>query len=325
MINFRYTFLFVLVLLFSTATQAQEISLTTKLDTTVVEIGDHFHLHLRAELNKGELLQFPEITNDSTFAKLELLGVSELDTTLLENDRMALQQSLKLTAWEKGEYILPPLQFTVLRNGKVDTLTARELLLQVGAPAIDTTKAIKDIATVYDTPFNFDEFMERYFVYVLAAVVVIIISLLLFFYFRNREEQPRTVLRRPKVPAHKIAFEELEKLKEEELWQKGEFKAYHTKLTDILKSYAELRYKVTLMELTSHETMMLLKGTPQTNAEANQMLEKIFELADLTKFAKYIPNDQENELSMKNSILFVGLTREELEKKAAEKDKQPAQ
>jgi len=41
----------------------------------------------------------------------------------------------------------------------------------------------------------------------------------------------------PLEPAHVIAFRELEKLKNEELWQKGEIKRYYTILTDILRQY----------------------------------------------------------------------------------------
>ncbi len=311
MISIRYIIFSISVfLLCAFQIQAQEIRLKTTLDTTNVQIGDQFKMTMWAEHNKGELLGFPDLKQDSAYSKIEVLEFSEIDSTELENNKVAIKQQLKLTVWEKGKYVLPPLKFTIMRNGKTDTLTANEMLLQVGAPQIDTTQAIKQIAPIYATPFTFDEFMERYFIYVLIGLAVIALIIILILYMRNREETPKTILKRPKIPAHETAYTALNKLKEEKLWEQGKYKEYHSELTDILKHYLEQRYRVTVMELTSHETMIQVKSVSQSNSETNRILEKIFDLADLAKFAKYQPLSNENVESMEDAFAFVERTKE---------------
>ena len=58
-----------------------------------------------------------------------------------------------------------------------------------------------------------------------------------------------------------MAGGELEILKEEQLWQKGEVKIYYTRLTEILRKYLENRFRVYSLELTTDETLEALVNT----------------------------------------------------------------
>ena len=111
-------------------------------------------------------------------------------------------------------------------------------------------------------------------------------------------------------PAHIIAFRELEKLNDEELWQKGEFKLYYTRLTEILRQYLENRYKVYSMEMTTFETLEALVKTGFKKDDSYTRLKSVLTGADLVKFAKYIPENTENENHFKTSWEFIQATRE---------------
>ncbi|MDO9339365.1 MAG: hypothetical protein Q7T72_02410, partial [Bacteroidales bacterium] len=111
-------------------------------------------------------------------------------------------------------------------------------------------------------------------------------------------------------PAHIIAFRELEKLREEQLWQKGEIKYYYTKLTEILRQYLENRFRVFSLELTTVETLAaLVKSGFKKDGSYNQ-LKTVLTGADLVKFAKYNPEPPENESHFQNSWDFVLATKE---------------
>jgi hypothetical protein len=114
----------------------------------------------------------------------------------------------------------------------------------------------------------------------------------------------------PSEPAHVIAFRELEKLKSEELWQKGEIKRYYTTLTEILRQYLENRYRVFSLELTTFETLEALVKTGFKKNGSYNDLKSVLTGADLVKFAKYNPTAEENELHFQNSWNFVLATRE---------------
>ena len=90
-------------------------------------------------------------------------------------------------------------------------------------------------------------------------------------------------------PAHVIAFRELEKLRNEKLWQKGETKKYYTRLTEIIRQYLENRFKVYSLELTTSETLEALVKSGFRKDESYNTLKSVLTAADLVKFAKYKP------------------------------------
>lgn len=46
----------------------------------------------------------------------------------------------------------------------------------------------------------------------------------------------------PKLPPHQAAMKEIERIKNEKVWQKGLPKEYYTELTDTLRTYIKDRF-----------------------------------------------------------------------------------
>jgi hypothetical protein len=59
------------------------------------------------------------------------------------------------------------------------------------------------------------------------------------------------------LPPHVWALKELDKLNQKKLWQSGEVKSYYSELTDIARTYIELRYKIPAMEKTTDELWII--------------------------------------------------------------------
>ena len=100
----------------------------------------------------------------------------------------------------------------------------------------------------------------------------------------------------------------LEKLEKDQLWQSGKIKKYHSKISEIIRSYIEARFKVIALELTTDEIIMNIRN--KTSADNIEELNKILARADLAKCAKSKPIDLENEESMLIAIKFVEQTTE---------------
>jgi hypothetical protein len=96
-------------------------------------------------------------------------------------------------------------------------------------------------------------------------------------------------------------------LEDQRLWQQGDHKAYHSKLTDILRGYIEERYQVPALESTTDELIKELRVS-SLPTEQRDRLENMLRLADLVKFAKTLPSPQENEQMMAGGIQFVETT-----------------
>jgi hypothetical protein len=175
------------------------------------------------------------------------------------------------------------------------------------APA-DTVTKIFDIIKPYRAPVTLGEVLP----WVLIAAVIAALAWFVYRYIKKhkRSEQETETIVIPD-PAHIIAFHELERLRDEKLWQRGEIKLYYTRLTEILRQYLENRFRVYSLELTTSETLDALYKTGfKKNGSYNQ-LKSVLNSADLVKFAKYAPEPAEHESIFQDSWNFVLATKEE--------------
>jgi hypothetical protein len=170
----------------------------------------------------------------------------------------------------------------------------------------DTTAKIFDIIKPYRAPLTIGEILPWILTAFIAAAVIWG-AIILFKRLRKKKEAPE-IVKNPD-PAHIIAFRELEKLRLEELWQKGEIKQYYTRLTEILRLYLENRYGVCSLEMTTHETLDALVKTGFRRDASYNILKNILTGSDLVKFAKYKPEATEHEEHFQNSWKFVENTK----------------
>jgi hypothetical protein len=118
----------------------------------------------------------------------------------------------------------------------------------------------------------------------------------------------RKVKVEPKLPPHQMAMKEIERIKGEKVWQKGQPKEYYTELTDTLRTYIKERFGFNALEMTSSE--IIEKLLEMQDKEAIADLRSLFETADLVKFAKHNPLMNENDANLINAIEFINETKE---------------
>ena len=86
----------------------------------------------------------------------------------------------------------------------------------------------------------------------------------------------------------------------------NEVKEYHTQISEILRRYIESGLKIQAMEISSKEIIYLLN---QQRIDTKS-IEKVFEVSDLAKFAKFKPLEIENKECLEMAILFVEQTKD---------------
>ncbi|MCC6690870.1 MAG: hypothetical protein IT235_04995 [Bacteroidia bacterium] len=294
---------------------AQDIKVFAKLDSNSIRIGEQTKIHLSVNYkgHKGDVrVQWPAFS-DTLINKVEIVSVSKIDTTIPnKNDLLSLTQTqaITITSFDSGFYAIPPFKFIV--NG--DTAHPYEteaILLQINNIPVDTTQAIKDIKPPLYEPFSWRELIP-YAYWALGAIVAI---LAIYYTIKKltKSKPKEKVKEKIKTPPHVIALQELEKLRNEKLWQQGMTKQYHSRITDILRLYIEKRFKIPAMEQTSDEIMIGFRSV-LIDQESKTKLKQLFLLADLVKFAKEDPLPNENELNLTYAFDFVnGTLREEKE------------
>lgn len=285
--------LMAMCLVFPYLSHAQKVTA----DTTRFLIGSKVGVTIEIEFKPGTLLEWP-VLGDTLTHSIEIIEKNKPDTIQREgNDNILVRQLISITSFDTGFQVLPPLTFKLTRKGSTspEVLSSKPLMFEVMNVQVDLKADIKDIKAPFKAPYTFRDFLP----WLLLALAVGLLGVLAWYYIRNRRlHKPLIKLpERAHKPPHVIAIEELEVLKNEQVWQKGQVKEYYTRLTDILRAYFEARYGVPAAEMTSDEILSSVKDDIQDAAIMSD-LKKILFLSDMAKFAKAQPIGAENELSL---------------------------
>lgn len=232
----------------------------------------------------------------------EVLRFGMIDTLEHIDGNIHMRQTHRITAWEGGYIPIPPLEFTFISETDTVTFESRAQLFEVKGVEVDMQEAYRDIKPLFGFPRTFREILP----YIFAIIGILLIMLLLIIYLKSRKkpaEEP-TIWEKPEVPAHIAAISSLETLRRKELWQRGEIKAFHSELTTILRKYLYKRYQLDALEMTTGEILKYLPGHIEEKELINEF-KLIFELADMVKFAKFKPEEQEHEQMLEKALSFV--------------------
>jgi len=287
---------------------AQDYKATASITPGSILIGDQVELSLIFTGPSGAEVIWPTI-KDTILGNLQVINRTKIDTSLSADKKtLQLSQKLRITCFDSGFYTIPPINFfyrhlpdTTIRNiqTNIQALTVHTL-------AVDTTKAIKPIKGPVRIGFSIFEFLP----WIIAGLLFIVVAgFLIWYYLKRKKGEPIFVLRPSvKYQPHEWALMELEKLRAKKLWQTGKIKDYHTELTDILRKYSEDRFHIMALESTTAEILEDLESKTLITKENREILSRILLMADLVKFAKYLPLPEEHDQSMEYAIDFINNT-----------------
>jgi hypothetical protein len=297
----------ILILGFSQV-RAQEVKINVELDTNRALIGDQLRLHLSVEKPVGIHIVFPEL-RDTLTRKIEIVSETSTDTTSVRQNRETLSRDLQITVFDTGFFEIPSLRFITTSQDSLDTLQTSPIYFEIVSVKSDTT--LRDIKGNYRAPVNMAEiyaYMKENYPYGLVAVGVVFLIWYLVRYIRRRLGKSKVVSREVTLELPEvIALRELGKLKEEKPWLNHKVKLYYTGISDILRTYIESRFQIMALEQTTDEILRELKSVG-CDASDHTNLAGILKLADLVKFAKVIPGDEENEVQVDLAAGFVRST-----------------
>ncbi len=317
LLHYIFTFLIAFGALW---THAQKLEVIARLDTNEILIGDQITLELKAQFRSGLNISWP-IFQDTITKNIEIIEATLPDTIESHTPGIkAMLQKIRITSFDSGVHIIPPLSFLYIQEGDTLTNSASTLpqYLKVNTVEIDSTKNIMPIKPPLAAPYTFREALP----WIIAIVVAGLLAWFLYYYFKKRKKhQPLFAARpKPKLPPHIIALNDLEELRYKKLWQNNKYKEYYTIMTDIVREYIEERFQVPAIEMTTDEILNGLKNEQSINSDAMDKVKQTLRLADLVKFAKEKPLPLENDLSLNNSIDFVRETIQKVEESQAESE-----
>ncbi len=284
---------------------AQQVGIRARLDTNQIYIGDQIHYTLEINQEPGIQVQLPDI-RALLPESIEIIEKEAADTTILEDGQWLIRKKYLVTSFDTGMVVFPRIPVAFNSADLSDTLYSRSNFFYVNSFPLDTTGEIRDIKAIYKAPLTFREIWPFF----AGALVLAALAWLGFRYIKRRKTGTEPGLEPlPAEPAHIIALRDLDALKAEKLWQKGMVKEYYTRLTEIIRRYMEIRFRIPAMEQTSNEILRDVRRHPEQERIPADLLESLLNLADMVKFAKEKPLPEENERHINNACLFVDQTK----------------
>lgn len=178
------------------------------------------------------------------------------------------------------------------------------LMLTVLDVDVDTTSAeIRDIAPIEKVPYTFWEIFR----WILLGLGILALAFGGWWFWKKWKsgKVSEWLSNEPvdtRTPEER-ALDNLESLRQKQLWQSGRVKEYHTELTDTVRTFIEEATGIRATDMTSDETIEEMESKKWT--VDNSLLRDIFTTADLVKFAKSEPLPHEHDRSMSEATEFV--------------------
>ena len=132
---------------------------------------------------------------------------------------------------------------------------------------------------------NFWDYIPKPVFFGLLAMLILVLAL--FFYFKKKRNKGNAAMQKKHLNPREKALLRLDELKKMNLPAQGEWKAYYSSLTFILREYMESGQSIKALDATSDELLVRVKNrlSEQQFATLRQFLFR----ADLVKFAKGLP------------------------------------
>ncbi len=239
--------------------KAQNVTVDATIDSLQLLIGQQTKIKLEVSYDADKKMRLP-LFNDTIITGVEIIDVAKPDTQYLnDKKRLLVTQEYTITSFDSALYYLPP--FEVLVDDK--PYRSKSLALNVLTVPVDTLHpdyffGPKDIMK---PPFAWEDWELIIWLSLLSIPLIILIVYLIIRYNDNKPII-RTIKLEPKLPPHQQAMKEIERIKAEKSWQKGDSKGYYTELTDTIRNYIKERFGFNAMEMTSSEIIDRLLQEP---------------------------------------------------------------
>ena len=264
---------------------------TATLDTNFILIGEQIKLNISNNIN--ETNKWP------TYEDLLIDGLEIIEADKIDTINNTISQNFIITAWDSGTYYIPPITFSEKSKTEGILLTVATINIEEGAE-------LKDIKAPMNAPIGWSDIWP----WITGILIIYLIFYILKKYFSTKN---KTIISKPKIiiPADITALNQLSELEKAKMWEQGNIKEYHSQLSEIIRRYMENRFKFIALELTTDEILRELKSI--VSNEVSNNLKTILQRADLAKFAKSKPIDNENTESMRLAKQFVQSTKKQQE------------
>ncbi len=303
----KNTLLLFLSVFLSTALLGQ--SVTLRPNKNEIKIGEQVTVCVIVTADDSAVIQMPV---EGQIRPKKIMAVEKLDPdTSRYNDSgknlIEINQKYVITSFDTG---LHEVHFPAAYINS-EEYTADPFFVSVIDVEVDLEADFADVKPLEEFPYTFKELLLMALKYLLIGWGVLMVAAVIAYLLgKDRIIEAEKVTEKPKIPAHLLALEAIAKLEKSDLIEKGKFKKFHIKLSEISRRYLENRYDIRALESTTNEITISLH-TVDVDAELKEKIIRALSISDLVKFAKVTPAPSETDFALKATKTFVEKTKQE--------------
>lgn len=279
-------------------TQSQTLSATLNRDKIL--IGEQISLELKADginLQQYHLKQWFNVAD--TFNSFEVLQRNDIDTIKV-GSKTGFIQKIVLTSFDSGYWQIPSLNLVLENqlNNSLINLSTNSLYVTVLSVNVDSLKDFHDIKAI--------EIVEKYtdWKLIITIILALVIAFFTFLWFKSKKQILPSTNKLSTEPTHQWALTQIDLLLQEQLLEKHSYSLFYTKLIQISKTFTDATLKMNSQFKTVDEYSILLKGKLGNETMQTQYFQ-LLRLSNAVKFAKYIPNNQQNNDAVKTVVNMI--------------------
>lgn len=254
-----------------------QVSISTS--ASLATIGDRINLKILATTS-DDLQEIRISTRQKDF---EIVEEKDLEKRK-EKDYTVFEKNIIITFFKIGDFDIEPFKIDLIKDDKViETKTTNSIPVSVKSVLREEDKDIKplkDLIAIKGNPFYILK-------YVIALLVIALIVVLIVLWVKKRAKAKQPV-EKPLLPPVEEFETGIKQLWEQNLFAKGMIKPFFMQLTRVVKRFLYRKYGFNAEDSTTYETLYYLKNKEREALILNNM-GHIFDISDLVKFARYIP------------------------------------
>jgi hypothetical protein len=275
----------------------QKLEISSYIEPDSLSVGDKF-IFVNSVNNKEDYQYEPAPLSEQLGDATVLSDIFKLPESSPGTEAYACT----LAVYKSGDVEIPSFVFNVTDSlGNIEGEIGKTLRTTIHSVLPDDTTSI-DIADIKE-PIKLREPIWPYLAIAGGIVLIVVLIYISRKYLRKEEEVPVV----PPRPPWEIAYEKLDNLKNEKHVEFGRLGKYYFELSLIIREYIEGRLGFPAAEYTTFE----LENTPNLKEIEEFLYKRLFDLfyrADLAKFARFSPTNENAESDMGFAYDFISKT-----------------
>jgi hypothetical protein len=281
------------------------VRMTITVSKGEITLAERFRLTVEVIAAVGVDLEMPRL--DGRTGDLAIRDYREYPAELFKG-RQRRRQEYRLDVFLAGRYTIPEMttRFVDLRAGR-DVLAETEVTVNEFTVTVKSAvegeldaSAFRDIKGPVSLPVDRTWAWAWWTSGGLAGVVVLVV-VVVWALRRSVREAAETV-----IPPHEWAFDQLRRLMDERLVERGLVNEFYFRLSMIVRRYIERQYDLMAPERTTEEFILEVQAGVKLPGEYRGTVGSFLKACDMVKFAQHVPRAEEVNEALTTACDFVG-------------------